>query len=276
MAAQPLLRTTAWARLPAPRWWGKLAAMPPYPDIAIVLTAAIIVSTGPNAVTEADIRKQQYLTALRYYSRFAPVYFLENSGYDLLNDAEFTAIPGVRLRQIPAQANEGRGKGYREFHSLDLWYDAEAQPPARVLKITGRYLFANIADLLAECRDTPEDVLLFDRYGGDQMALTYIFSVSAAGYAKYLRGLYREVNDPDGVWIEHVVYRALAKHGAQCRLFRHEPDIGGISGSSGQEMRAGRFKFFLKQAARSVNRIFDRENLYFRGTAFGSAKRMIR
>jgi hypothetical protein len=243
-------------------------------DTVIVLTAAIIVSTGADAVAEAAIRRQQYLTALRYYAGFAPVYFLENSGYDLLSDADFTAVPGVRLRQIPAQANENRGKGYREFHALDIWHDTESEPPSRILKITGRYLFANVADLLAECRGAPADVLFFDRYKGDSIALTSLFSLSWADYGKYLRGLYHEVNDPAGLWIEHVVYRALAD--VPCRLFRHEPDVGGVSGSSGQEMRTGRFKFFLKQAARTVNRLFDGQFLYLRGTALRGAKKLIR
>lgn len=250
--------------------------MSPRTDIAIVLTAAIQISAGTSAVAEATVRRQQYLTALRFYARFAPVYFLENSGYDLFGDAEFANIAGVCLRPVPAQENEGRGKGYREFHGMDLWYDSEENPPARILKITGRYLFANIADLLAECRATPSDVLLFDRYSHDRIAVTGVFSVSWAGYGTYLHGLYREVNDPEGVWAEHAFYRALAEHGAKCRFFRSEPDFGGISGSSGQEMRISRVKFLLKQALRTVNGLFDERFLYLRGTSFGRVKRMIR
>jgi hypothetical protein len=241
-------------------------------DTAIVLTAAIIVSTGAAAVEESAVRRQQYLTALRFYAGHAPVYFLENSGYDLLSDAEFTRIPGVRLRPVQAQANEGRGKGYREFHAIDLWLDSENERPARFLKITGRYLFANIKDLLAECRALPASTLLFDRYTNDKVATTSLFSATPAGYDAHIRGLYRQVNDPAGVWIEHVVYRALANGKADCRSFAHEPDIGGINGTSGQEMRNSRGRFLLKQAARSVNRLFDTEYLYIRGKFLGLRK----
>jgi hypothetical protein len=259
--------------LPAAGRWGKLAKMTPNPDIAIVLTSAIIVSTGSGAVEEAAIRRQQYLAALRFYARFAPVYFLENSGYDLLGDAEFTAIAGAHLRAVPAQENEGRGKGYREFHALDLWHAAEQNPPARILKITGRYLFANIADLLAECRAEAPDILIFDRNRRDGIAVTSLFSLSWADYETYLRGLYRQVKDPQGIWIEHLVYRELTASRAKCRFFRREPDVGGISGSSGQEMRTGRAKFALKQALRTVNGLFDDKFLYLRGTSFGGIKK---
>jgi hypothetical protein len=250
--------------------------MTPNPDIAIVLTAAIIVSTGADAVAEADIRKQQYLISLRYYAQFAPVYFLENSGYDLLGDSEFTGIAGAHLRPVQAQENEGCGKGYREFHALDLWHAAELNPPTRILKITGRYLFANITELLAECRATPADVLLFDRNSHDRIAMTSLFSLSWADYETYLRGLYRQVNDQQGIWIERLVYRELTTRRAKCRFFRCEPDVGGVSGSSGQEMRTSRLKFLLKQALRIVNSLFDDKFLYLRGTSFGGVKKMIR
>jgi hypothetical protein len=250
--------------------------MTPDTEIAIVLTAAIIVSSGADAVAEAAVRREQYLTALRYYARFAPVYFLENSGYDLWGDTAFTGLANVRLRQIPAHENEGRGKGYREFHSLDTWYETEKERPRRIVKITGRYLFANIRELLAECRAAAPDLLLFDRNHDDRIAVTSLFSLSWENYGRYLRGLYREVNDPQGIWIEHVVYRVLAEHRAKCRFFSHEPDIGGVSGSSGREMRTSRSKFLLKQAARSMNRLFDGKFLYWRGTALDRIKKMMR
>jgi hypothetical protein len=245
-------------------------------EVAIVLTAAIIVSTGSTAIADASERRKQYLAAARFYTQFAPVFFLENSGYDLLNDTDFRAIAGVRLRPIAAQEGEERGKGYREFHAIDLWYEAEAEKPRRILKITGRYIFTNIQDLLAECREAPEDLLLFDRHHHDRFAVTGIFSVSWRNYARYLQGLYREVNDPDGIWIEHMVYTALDMRKAPCRFFRHEPDVRGISGSSGQAMRASRLKYTLKWLLRAANRLVDNRYLYLRGQTLISLKRLVR
>jgi hypothetical protein len=245
-------------------------------DVAIVLTAAILVAPGSTAVEDASARRLQYLAALRYCARFAPVYFLENSGYDLLNDPEFSGIPGVQLRQIAAQEGEHRGKGYREFHALDLWHESEKPAPGRILKITGRYLLGNIATLLEECRLAPEDVMLFDQYKRDRFALTSVFSVSWTDYGKYIGGLYREADDASGSWIERIIYHTLRQHAAKSQSFRHEPDVGGISGSSGGRMQAGRLKFFLRQATRTINRLFDRKFLYLRGTALKPIKETLR
>lgn len=244
------------------------------PELAIVLTAAIIVSGSNDAVAELAVRRQQYLTALQYYSKFAPVYFLENSGYDILSDAEFTRIPGVRIRSIAAHENESLGKGYREFHSLDTWYQGEKAPPGRIIKITGRYVLDNISDLLAECRAAAPDVLLIDRHRPDAIAVTSLFSLSWTSYEKYLLGLYLRVNDPQGVWIEHVVFSALAERNAKCRVFKHEPDISGISGSSGLEMRSSRKIFLIKQALRKMSALIDDRFIYFRGTSFSGVKKV--
>lgn len=245
-------------------------------DVTIVLSAAIIVSTGSTAVSDAAERRRQYLAAARFYTRFAPVFLLENSGYDLLNDAEFLAIPNLRLRPVAAQAGEARGKGYREFHSLDLWYDSETEKPRRLVKITGRYIFTNIAALLAECRAAPDDLLLFDRYHHDRFAVTGLFSVSWADYARLLKGLYRDVDDPAGTWIEHLVYAALDAQQAPCRFFRNEPDVQGINGTTGQPLRTSRLKYGLKSLLRAVNRLVDRRYLYLRGNVLMPVKRLIR
>lgn len=240
------------------------------------MTAAIIVSTGSTAVADATQRRNQYLAAARFYARFAPVFLLENSGYDLLGDPEFCALEGVRLRPIAAQEGESRGKGYREFHAIDLWHEAEREKPRRILKITGRYIFSNIQDLLSECRDAPVDALLFDCHHHDRFAVTGIFSTSWQGYDRYLKGLYREVNDPAGIWIEHLVYNALDARKAPCRFFRHEPDVRGISGSSGQPMQTSRLKYTLKWLLRTVNRLVGRRYLYLRGQTLMPLKRLIR
>jgi hypothetical protein len=245
------------------------------PDIAIVLTAAIIVSRGSTAVADVEVRRRQYLGAARHYAKFAKVYFLEHSGFDLYGDREFADIPAIKLRSLPVPDRDDRGKGYREFHGIDAWYDSETEPPERFLKVTGRYLCTNVDKLLEECRRVPRNVLLFDRYIQDRFAPTSIFSVSWPDYGRYLRGLYRVSNDPAGYWVEHAVFDALAPKDIECLSFEHEPDLAGISGSSNTEMKTSRFKYLLKQGVRSVNRFFDPRFLYLHGRTLRPLKRII-
>ena len=217
------------------------------PDMAILLTAAIIVPSN-SPVQDASERRKQYLEAARYYAQFAPVFFLENSGYDLLNDPDFSGLKGVKLRPTVTQDSEARGKGFREFHAIDAWYEGEQNPPRRFIKITGRYLFTNVRALLEECRNAPDGLLLMDRYVRDRFAVTSVFSADWRGYGRHLKGLYRQADDPAGAWIERVVYAELAANGADCRYFRHEHDVSGVSGSTGVALRASRLEIFPETA----------------------------
>jgi hypothetical protein len=149
------------------------------------------------------------------------------------------------------------------------------EPPRRFLKITGRYIYANIRELLEECQNAPNGLLLFDRHSHANFAVTSIFSASWHDYRHSLKGLYRQANDPEGKWIEHVVYAALAAKSVKCFCFRHEPDVDGISGFSGKAMRASRVEYFLRQLTRSANRMVDRRFLYFRGETLMPLKRLI-
>ena len=119
------------------------AIMPPN-DLAIVLTGTIVPSAPFTVHNDPRIRRREYLEAIRFYSEFAPVYFLENSPYPLGDDAEFNQFPNVRLRQRPLSTKPERGKGYQEFEMIDGWLLNEPQPPRRWVKITGRYLYRNL------------------------------------------------------------------------------------------------------------------------------------
>jgi hypothetical protein len=237
--------------------------MPISNDCAIVLTAAIIVAPGSTAVEDGALRRNQYLQAARHYARFAPVYLIEHSGYDILNDRDFAAIPGVMLRQIAPSVRDDRGKGYREFQALDTWFRDEETPPERLLKITGRYIFVNIAALLAECSGVDGGTTLIDRQCFSHIAVTSIFSLSRASYKDVILGRFEEMDDASGRWAEHVIFESSGA--ARCRIFRSEPDVRGISGSANTEMQAGRLKLAAKQLVRRLNFAIDPRFLYVHG-----------
>ena len=235
------------------------------PKVGIVLTAAINVESGSTAVTKAEIRRAQYLEATRFYSAFAPVFLVEHSHYPILQDDEFTVLPNVFVRSIVPTQVTARGKGYREFHGLDAWYLTEPSPPQRMLKITGRYMVYNVESLLCECTQAKSSEILVDLCRINRRAHTSVFSISWADYGEVILGRYREMDDAAMRWAEHVVYQAVVDKRANFQFFRHEPDLGGISGSTNLAFRASRAKLAIKQCARNVNALIDQRFLYFHG-----------
>jgi hypothetical protein len=219
--------------------------------LAILLTGSIAPAATFVAVTDIAERRAQYLTALNFYRGLAPVFFLENSSYDLAGDADF-ALEGVSIRKFTMLPEMTRGKGYQEFAMMDAWYAGETAPPDRFLKITGRYLVKNVAALLDECRRAGPDEILIDRYRPLRIALTSLFSPSWSGYGAHLQGLHRQMDDSRGLWAEPVFYRALAGHPG-AHPFAHEPNVHGLSGSTGISMQSPAWKRGLKQISRSLD-----------------------
>ena len=230
---------------------------------AIVLTGSITPAVNFVAISDIAERRKQYLAALEFYRGFAPVFFLENSTYDLSTDPDFT-MPGVMLRKFSMLPERERGKGYQEFAMMDAWHASEIAPPARFLKITGRYRVENVSYLLRECDAAAPEEMLIDRYRRRHVALTSIFSVSWGGYPASLRGLYRQMNDARGVWAEHVFYKALAGK-RHVRPFATESDMRGISGSTGQALECPAWKRGVKQVLRRLDAATGATELRWRG-----------
>jgi hypothetical protein len=233
-------------------------------DVAILLTGSIAPAVAFVALNDIAERRKQYLSALHFYRNFAPVYFLENSDYDVSRDPQFSDLSGVKIRKFEMLPDKGRGKGYQEFAMVDRWYDTEPTPPSRFLKITGRYILRNVVNLLAECRCAPKDTLLIDEYPGRRVALTSVFSADWKRYGQVMKGLYRQMDDSAGTWAEHVFYRALMRE-AGVQSFANEPDLAGISGSTGAALEDSRWKWAAKQISRTANRTITKRNIYFRG-----------
>ena len=201
---------------------------------SIVLTATII----PNAIlTEhSDFmqRRAEYLKAIDFYQRFADVYFLENSSYDLASDAEFSKYKNVHIRKFPISGYPQKGKGFQEFEMLDAWLSAEVSPPSHWIKVTGRYIVQNFSEILQDCSDSKEDELMIERkFFHSKFARTDIFCVRSSFYQSHLLGAYQHCNDASRRYIEHVISSKI-KNLEHVRVFGVTPLIVRISGSTGR------------------------------------------
>lgn len=223
--------------------------------VPIVLTGTIVPNGVPGPLSDPAERRQEYLDAIRFYRQFAPVYFLENSGYPLIDDPDFSEAEDFRVCQLSPSTKPERGKGYQEFEMLDAWIEGEQPVPDRWLKITGRYIVENIEDLLRESTNEKRVLLIIDQLRRSAKARTYLFSVDTTYYRAHLRGLYLRCNDQTGRWIEFVLYEALKSDAeASFRFFAHQPVICARAGSSGQEMRSSGSALLIKRLLRWINR----------------------
>jgi hypothetical protein len=235
-------------------------------EIPIVLTATIKPNVTGAAAANPETRLAEYLAVVEFCQQFAPVFFLENSGYPLEGHPQFAESARLRVRRFAPSASPERGKGFQEFEMLDAWLASEPSPPARWLKITGRYQLLNLATMLAECRRSADAALLIDQLNRRQWARTYLFCASTDFYRTHVQGLYRQCDDRAGefYFIERVLFRALEKMPAsQVRLFQTQPHLHAVAGTTGAAYPRGKFQWAVKQFLRRLNRLVDQRSLRY-------------
>ena len=226
--------------------------------ISIVLTGTIIPNSVLTAHADAQLRKNEYLRAIHFYTKFGQVYFLENSTYPVTEDPEFTSIDNLQIRKMPVSLHYDKGKGYQEFEMIDRWLDREQDPPSRWFKISGRYIFKNFDAIIKDCWDDRQCDLVIDRMSYYGIAFTDIFAISTECYLKYFKGIYTRCDDIAGAPIEKVAFQRLASQDSKSfRIFGIVPRTSAISGSSAELKDDRQIIYYLKSMLRFVNIMFN-------------------
>jgi hypothetical protein len=221
--------------------------------ISIVLTGTIVVNSILTTYVDPEVRKQEYLNAIRFYTKFAPVYFLENSTYPVEEDPEFTSIQNLSIRKMPVSLFYNKGKGYQEFEMIDRWLEEEANPPSKWFKISGRYIFQNFSSILDECLEDRTHELVIDQALCHLTANTTIFCVTTDYYIHNFKNIYKACDDFSGNYIEVIIFKELLVQKKDLvRLFTNVRKII-ATGSTGSKLNNTGSKYYLKLIIRRIN-----------------------
>lgn len=205
--------------------------------IAIVLTGTI--SPNTNLVSnhlDPQARRNEYLNAIRFYSQFGKVYFLENSIYNLDQDSEFQNIPNVLIRKFPVSNFFDRGKGFQEFEMIDAWINSEVALPEKWIKVTGRYIYQDFQKILDECHRHTQSITI-NQYLFAKWADVALFCITTNFYQNHIIGIYQQCDDRKGLCIEKVMNANLSKLSKASYLrFKGYLNCTGIAGSTGKEI----------------------------------------
>ena len=242
------------------------AGTPFQDEITVVLTGTVAPNVTGAAATDPEKRLTEYRRVVEFCRTFAPVIFLENSTYPLERHPEFAEAAGLRVRRFAPSIHPERGKGFQEFEMIDAWLASEPAPPARWLKITGRYQLLNLPDLLAACRREAQRPLLIDQLYWQRWTRTYLFCVRSDFYRARLLGAYLECDDRAGgqFYIERVLYRRLAGlPTGEVQSFPVQGRFCAVAGTTGTAYPTGRLQWMVKQGLRRINRLVSRRYLFY-------------
>lgn len=225
---------------------------------AIILTGTIQPNVKIcNKITAVEERRLDYIKAIKFYVKYAPVIFIENSQYDILKDKDFINIKNLYIIKEPLSKYVKRGKGFQEFEMLDKFILSKESPES-FLKITGRFLIDNFDEVYNEVKKTDKDMIV-DVYLKSKWADTYMFFCKKDTYIKNFLGIYNEMDDttPEFTCAEKIFFKYIINNkNINYRMFFFESNILGKSGTSGE-------RYPLKSNLRLIRRRLRRKWRYF-------------
>jgi hypothetical protein len=224
-------------------------------DTCICLTATIEPNTTGVLRSDAAARLSDYKGCIEFYlnQTSLPIYFLENSKYNLEGDPFFKNLEEegrFTILRYDSHPDRTRGKGFQEFYMLDQFVAKDLQFP-RFIKITGRYLVRNIASIIPAF-DSP---LNMDLHRKMKVAITGLFASNKDLYQSFFSGAYSKANDDEGVFIEHIIYEIVKSEIPRnlVSLLPQNPYFEGISASYGGSLQRNKYKMMVRGIERKVN-----------------------
>ena len=243
----------------------------------LLLTATVRPPEGAIGLarTDVDLRKQDYLEAMRFYlgeierGTFQKIVLVDNSNtpLDFLQELVDARGAGDRVELIrydgldyPPEA----GRTYGEFKLVDEAYQLSRVLQAAgdedvVWKITGRYTVHNIGKLVSR-RPPQSDLYCNARTIPSRYLDLYCIAWNGRGYRKFIQGIYPRLGVSDTtVPGENLFFGLLFDRQADLDIevkprFNVTPFVTGIRGftNTGFNVGSDRRKFYLRVALRRV------------------------
>lgn len=220
-----------------------------------LLTGTIEIKNTPfTTVIDSKIRLKQYLNVIEKLivkSKFDIIIFCENSNY-IYSYEEIYKLAEENKKKLEILRFQGsseeilaKGKGYGEGEIIEYALSKSKYLKNKndfFYKLTGRIYIENINSILRE--DKNLNNFFIDSHKS-KIVDTRFFKVNIEFYKNHLQNKYKEVNDYENNYLEHVFYKYLNKKD-NIYPFKIYPKYKGISGSTGQKYDLGKIKYLIK------------------------------
>lgn len=227
----------------------------------LLLTATLTPGHVPYLLrTDVAQRANDYVRAVRSWLPHAiPIIFVENSN---THSEELIALLNQRDNNeyITFQSTVSHlGKGNGEMEIIDYAINHSKLIPQfeTIVKVTGRHYIPNINLLIKSFieRDTYVMALFKDNL---RVVDSRVIIAKANFYTTYFLPLSTSVNEQEGVYVEHIVARAIHRamaDGKQWRLPAVAPVFIGVSGSENLNYNNGFFRILKRNLVLNLTRL---------------------
>jgi hypothetical protein len=228
----------------------------------LILLTATVNPMIDVARANPKVRLNDYLSALKIWwgeleTLPVDILFCENSGYDIkiIEDwiLSINAESRIKIFQFTGDKSlvEKLGKGAGEAEIFDRCINENLiSSYDYILKCTGRLYVKNSRNLLA-CVEQSNDDFAFSIRGNLDFADTRFFIIKHQLFVNYLLNLAKDVDDNNGVYLEHVVLKQVFRafsDGYKWGQFGALPQYVGVGGSDGKVHSSlfGGLRYFVK------------------------------
>lgn len=222
----------------------------------ILLTSCVNPNGMPfTALSDINVRKQQYLDALRFYVNNTPlpIVYVDNSNVDIKEYNVISNIVDDRLEILSFDGNHDKehGKGYGELEIIDYAIKhsniINSNKNVSIIKITGRLVIVNIMTILNQLKYNilPSSNSVICSMNSDFSMADSRLLIAPLNFYKRLIENRMAINDSEGVYLEHVLCSLIKKQNLyEFHPFFTEPQYQGVSGSTNITYEANKHTFF--------------------------------
>lgn len=244
---------------------------------------AVILLTGcinPNGMpftqlTDASERQKQYVDAIHYYinNTDCKIVFCENSNTDISSLFK-NEQDRLEILTFAGNQNKQRGKGYGEAEIIEfaIQHSSFISEYNNITKITGRLIIENINDIfLYKFPLQKNDGILCSFHSNLQFADSRIICAPKT-FFQLLVNHKEEINDSKDIFFETILAKYIKNSNYSKYPFWIEPNIIGISGSTGVQYTGinhschhiQQYKIYVLKQALSLNRLTHNLPLFHR------------
>ena len=236
----------------------------------ILLTSCVNPNGMPfTALSDINVRKQQYLDALRFYVNNTPlpIVYVDNSNVDIKEYNVISNIVDDRLELLSFDGNHDKehGKGYGELEIIDYAIKhsniINSNTNVSIIKITGRLVIVNIMTILNQLKYNilPSSNSVICSMNSDFSMADSRLLIAPLNFYKRLIENRMAINDSEGVYLEHVLCSLIKKQNLYAfHTFFSEPQYQGVSGSTNitYEAKKHTFREKIRYAEYVISQIF--------------------
>ena len=236
----------------------------------ILLTSCVNPNDMPfTALSDINVRKQQYLDALRFYVNNTPlpIVYVDNSNVDIKEYNVISNIVDDRLELLSFDGNHDKehGKGYGELEIIDYAIKhsniINSNTNVSIIKITGRLVIVNIMTILNQLKYNilPSSNSVICSMNSDFSMADSRLLIAPLNFYKRLIENRMAINDSEGVYLEHVLCSLIKKQNLYAfHTFFSEPQYQGVSGSTNitYEAKKHTFREKIRYAEYVISQIF--------------------